>query len=81
MRHFSGHKNGDYIPLGFTATKAGKAFPYSRYNNDESIRCIYSVSDITVGATTFRLIAWDTKTQQQSTSTTLAGSVIIIFDS
>ena len=75
---FREKKHGDYIEIGHAVSTNSIVFVFPSYNTSSTIRCNFSIVQISAGRNTFQLSAWDTHTNDNSASTTLAGCYIIL---
>lgn len=75
---FTNKKNKDIIKIGSAVNSRSVVCVFPRYNTLTTIRCIYPSLEISAGEDQFQLFAWDTDTQNDSTSTNLEGYYIIM---
>ena len=75
---FTNKKHKDIIKIGSAVNSRSVVCVLPRYNTLTTIRCIYSSLEISAGEDQFQLLAWDTNTQNDSTSTNLEGYYIVM---
>lgn len=75
---FTNKKNKDIIKIGSVVKSRSVVCVFPRYNTLTTIRCIYPSLEISAGEDQFQLFAWDTNTQNDSTSTNLEGYYIVM---
>ena len=75
---FRNKKYGDIIKIGSVVNSRSVVCVFPRYNTLTTVRCIYSSLEISAGEDQFQLLAWDTNTQNDSTSTNLEGYYIVM---
>ena len=75
---FTNKKHKDIIKIGSAVSSRSVVCVLPRYNTLTTIRCIYSSLEISAGEDQFQLLAWDTNTQNDSTSTNLEGYYIVM---
>ena len=75
---FTNKKNKDIIKIGSAVNSRSVVCVFPRYNTLTTIRCIYPSLEISAGEDQFQLFAWDTNTQNDSTSTNLEGYYIVM---
>nr|DAZ50873.1 MAG TPA: tail-collar fiber protein [Caudoviricetes sp.] len=75
---FTNKKNKDIIKIGPVVKSRSVVCVFPRYNTLTTIRCIYPSLEISAGEDQFQLFAWDTNTQNDSTSTNLEGYYIVM---
>ncbi len=75
---FRNKKYGDIIKIGSVVNSRSVVCVFPRYNTATTIRCIYSADELSEGEDQFKLSAWDTATQDNSTSTNLSGFYIVM---
>ena len=75
---FTNKKNKDIIKIGSVVKSRSVVCVFPRYNTLTTVRCIYSSLEISAGEDQFQLFAWDTNTQNDSTSTNLEGYYIVM---
>ena len=75
---FTNKKHKDIIKIGSVVNSRSVVCVLPRYNTLTTIRCIYSSLEISAGKDQFQLLAWDTNTQNDSTSTNLEGYYIVM---
>lgn len=75
---FTNKKNKDIIKIGSVVKSRSVVCVFPRYNTLTTVRCIYSSLEIGAGEDQFQLLAWDTNTQNDSTSTNLEGYYIVM---
>ena len=75
---FTNKKNKDIIKIGSVVKSRSVVCVFPRYNTLTTVRCIYSSLEISAGEDQFQLLAWDTNTQNDSTSTNLEGYYIVM---
>lgn len=71
-------KHKDIIKIGSVVNSRSVVCVFPRYNTLTTVRCIYSSLEISAGEDQFQLLAWDTNTQNDSTSTNLEGYYIVM---
>lgn len=75
---FTNKKHKDIIKIGSVVNSRSVVCVFPRYNTLTTVRCIYSSLEISAGKDQFQLLAWDTNTQNDSTSTNLEGYYIVM---
>lgn len=75
---FTNKKNKDIIKIGSVVKSRSAVCVFPRYNTLTTVRCIYPSLEISAGEDQFQLFAWDTNTQNDSTSTNLDGYYIVM---
>lgn len=75
---FTNKKSKDIIKIGSVVKSRSVVCVFPRYNTLTTIRCIYPSLEISAGEDQFQLFAWDTNTQNDSTSTNLEGYYIVM---
>ena len=75
---FTNKKNKDIIKIGSVVKSRSVVCVFPRYNTLTTVRCIYPSLEISAGEDQFQLFAWDTNTQNDSTSTNLEGYYIVM---
>lgn len=75
---FINKKHKDIIKIGSVVNSRSVVCVFPRYNTFTTIKCIYSSLEISAGEDQFQLLAWDTGTQNESTSTSLEGFYIVM---
>lgn len=75
---FTNKKHKDIIKIGSVVNSRSVVCVFPRYNTLTTVRCIYSSLEIGAGEDQFQLLAWDTNTQNDSTSTNLEGYYIVM---
>lgn len=75
---FRNKKYGDIIKIGSVVNSRSIVCVFPIYNTLTTIRCIYSANELSEGEDQFKLSAWDTATQDNSTSTNLSGFYIVM---
>lgn len=75
---FTNKKNKDIIKIGSVVKSRSVVCVFPRYNTLTTVRCIYPSLEISAGEDQFQLFAWDTNTQNDSTSTNLDGYYIVM---
>ena len=75
---FTNKKHKDIIKIGSVVNSRSVVCVFPRYNTLTTVRCIYSSLEISAGEDQFQLLAWDTNTQNDSTSTNLEGYYIVM---
>ena len=75
---FTNKKHKDIIKIGSAVNSRSVVCVLPRYNTLTTIRCIYPSLEISAGEDQFQLFAWDTNTQNDSTSTNLEGYYIVM---
>ena len=75
---FINKKHKDIIKIGSAVNSRSVVCVFPRYNTFTTIKCIYSSLEISAGEDQFQLLAWDTGTQNESTSTSLEGFYIVM---
>ncbi len=75
---FRNKKYGDIIKIGSVVNSRSVVCVIPIYNTLTTIRCIYSADELSEGEDQFKLSAWDTATQDNSTSTNLSGFYIVM---
>ena len=75
---FTNKKHKDIIKIGSVVNSRSVVCVFPRYNTLTTVRCIYSSLEISAGEDQFQLFAWDTNTQNDSTSTNLEGYYIVM---
>lgn len=75
---FTNKKHKDIIKIGSVVNSRSVVCVFPRYNTLTTIRCIYPSLEISAGEDQFQLFAWDTNTQNDSTSTNLEGYYIVM---
>lgn len=75
---FTNKKNKDIIKIGSVVKSRSVVCAFPRYNTLTTVRCIYPSLEISAGEDQFQLFAWDTNTQNDSTSTNLEGYYIVM---
>ena len=75
---FTNKKHKDIIKIGSAVSSRSVVCVLPRYNTLTTVRCIYSSLEISAGKDQFQLLAWDTNTQNDSTSTNLEGYYIVM---
>ena len=75
---FTNKKHKDIIKIGSVVNSHSVVCVFPRYNTLTTVRCIYSSLEISAGEDQFQLLAWDTNTQNDSTSTNLEGYYIVM---
>ena len=75
---FTNKKHKDIIKIGSVVNTRSVVCVFPRYNTLTTVRCIYSSLEISAGEDQFQLLAWDTNTQNDSTSTNLEGYYIVM---
>ena len=75
---FTNKKHKDIIKIGSVVNSRSVVCVFPRYNTLTTVRCIYSSLEISAGKDQFQLLAWDTNTQNDSTSTNLKGYYIVM---
>lgn len=75
---FTNKKNKDIIKIGSAVKSRSVVCVFPRYNTLTTVRCIYPSLEISAGEDQFQLFAWDTNTQNDSTSTNLEGYYIVM---
>lgn len=75
---FTNKKNKDIIKIGSVVKSRSVVCVFPRYNTLTTVRCIYPSLEISAGEDQFQLFAWDTNTQNDSTSTILDGYYIVM---
>lgn len=75
---FANKKNKDNIKIGSAVNSRSVVCVLPRYNTYTTVRCIYSSLELSAGEDQFQLLAWDTDTQNESTSTSLEGYYIVM---
>ncbi len=75
---FRNKKYGDIIKIGSVVNSRSVVCVFPIYNTLTTIRCIYSANELSEGEDQFKLSAWDTATQDNSTSTNLSGFYIVM---
>lgn len=75
---FTNKKNKDIIKIGSAVNSRSVVCVFPRYNTLTTVRCTYPSIEISAGEDQFQLFAWDTNTQNDSTSTNLEGYYIVM---
>ena len=75
---FTNKKHKAIIKIGSVVNSRSVVCVFPRYNTLTTVRCIYSSLEISAGKDQFQLLAWDTNTQNDSTSTNLEGYYIVM---
>ena len=75
---FTNKKHKDIIKIGSVVNSRSVVCVFPRYNTLTTVRCISSSLEISAGEDQFQLLAWDTNTQNDSTSTNLEGYYIVM---
>ena len=75
---FTNKKNKDIIKIGSVVKSRSVVCVFPGYNTLTTVRCIYPSLEISAGEDQFQLFAWDTNTQNDSTSTNLDGYYIVM---
>ena len=76
--NFRDKKHGDIIKIGSVVNSRSVVYVIPTYNTLTTIRCIYSAVELSAGEDQFKLSAWDTATQDNSTSTNLSGFYVVM---